>query len=739
LAATGANVYALSAGNSLPSGLGLSSGGLLSGNIAVQQDTVYSFSVEAIDTELQESPRTFSLTIAIPPADPYFEYVSLLLNDSGANTAQNNTFLDSSATPKEITRNGDTTQGSFSPFSRPDGRWSTYFNNSGRLALGNNSALLPGSGQFTVETWFNAGAFGTGFGGPENFSSNGNNCIFSYGAYGNFLRLFLAGSTPNLLLKHGQDNLLNVNVSATVKVGGWNHVAIVRNSSNNIIVYLNGVAIGSPVANTTDFNGNLSIGADAEQLFFFQGTYQGAPMNWTGYISNFRVVKGTAVYTGNFTPSTSPLTAIANTGVLTCQSNRFKDNSTNNFAITVSGNPSVQVFDPFNPAANYTTATNGGSGYFDNSGDYLSAPSNAAFALGTGNFTWEAWVYPTSFDATYEPIYLNNVTGGLWIGKNGANFVVRASGVADQLQYSVMPPTNVWTHIVAVRSGTTLSLYYNGVRVATTTNSYDFQQGVAIVASDLPAGGSDYFNGYISSLRLVKGTAVYDPTQTTLTVPTAPVTAISDTSLLLNFTNGGIFDSAAMNDLVTVGNAQVRTDVKKYGTGSIYFDGTGDQLNLPSSQNYAFGTGDYTIELWLRLNTATASYPTVWSITSTFNGGTDILGMLFGDAGYGYYLGYYDNGNFTSLSSSGITQSSFLNTWKHVAFVRASGSLKIYVDGTAVYTAASSTNMTGPYFMQIGARNGYGINGYIDDFRITKGYARYTANFTPPDAAFPDF
>jgi hypothetical protein len=107
-------------------------------------------------------------------------------------------------------------------------------------------------------------------------------------------------------------------------------------------------------------------------------------------------------------------------------------------------------------------------------------------------------------------------------------------------------------------------------------------------------------NGYISDIRVVKGTAVYT---TTFTPPTAPLNAITNTSYLLKFTNAGIYDHAMLNDLETVGNAQVSTSVVKYGTGSMYFDGAGDYLSRPASSLYALGTGDFTIEAWVYANT----------------------------------------------------------------------------------------------------------------------------------------
>ena len=108
-----------------------------------------------------------------------------------------------------------------------------------------------------------------------------------------------------------------------------------------------------------------------------------------------RVINGTALYTENFTPSTQPLTAISGTSLLTCQSNTFVDNSTNNFAVTAAGNSKPTTFAPFavtySSRQSYTPAVFGGSMYFDGTGDYLNS-SNSAFAMGTGSFTWETWL-----------------------------------------------------------------------------------------------------------------------------------------------------------------------------------------------------------------------------------------------------------------------------------------------------------------------------------------------------------
>jgi len=111
-----AATYSLQEGSTLPPGLTLSAQGLLTGSVTgIADDTVYSFTVIAQDAENQDSPRTFSISVGV--GEPYFYLNSLLLNGDGTNGAQNNTFLDSSVNNYSMTRNGNVTQGSFTPFS----------------------------------------------------------------------------------------------------------------------------------------------------------------------------------------------------------------------------------------------------------------------------------------------------------------------------------------------------------------------------------------------------------------------------------------------------------------------------------------------------------------------------------------------------------------------------------------------------------------------------------------------
>jgi hypothetical protein len=233
----------------------------------------------------------------------------------------------------------------------------------------------------------------------------------------------------------------------------------------------------------------------------------------------------------------------------------------------------------------------------------------------------------------------------------------------------------------------------------------------------------------LSNVRVVNGTAVYTGA---FTPSTTPLTAIANTSLLCNFTNAGILDNTCFNALETVGNAQIDTSVKKYGTGSIEFDGTGDWLKIPDNVDLKLATGNFTIELWAYLATGDA--------------GSNRGLVAKGGASTGWLvsLNTTEKVVFTYTTSTITSSGSItLDAWNHIAVVRegtGSNQTKIYINGTNDGTGTVSTDFTQTEVMYVGANRAAGdpMKGYIDDLRITKGVARYTANFTPPTAPFPD-
>ena len=217
-------------------------------------------------------------------------------------------------------------------------------------------------------------------------------------------------------------------------------------------------------------------------------------------------------------------------------------------------------------------------------------------------------------------------------------------------------------------------------------------------------------------------------------------TNIREVSLLLhgNGTNGSttITDSSLTPKTVTaVGNAQISTTDPRFGTGSIFLDGTGDWLTTPSNAGFAFGTADFTVEGWLKPAAVTAADRIIFDsrVTATDNGI-----VLFIDPN-GRLNSFQTAAGGLRANSGGLLLTS--NIWQHFAYVRAAGVLYIYIGGFLGGSATLATDLTSPGTVRIGVRqdNTLPYSGYIDDLRITKGVARYTANFTPPTAPFPDF
>lgn len=654
-------------------------------------------------------------------ADPYFENVTLLLPGNGTNGAQNNTFLDSSTNAFSITRNGNTTQGTFSPFSQTG--WGNYFDGSGDyLTLSSNTSMNFGTSNFTIEGWFYTGDKSVSAGASRTIIGNSGNS-YTMQVYISTAGYLTFGNTGSTFLQGATDLANNT----------WHHFAIARSGtgSNQIAMWVDGsrVALGTNSQNYT--SGTIYLGSfDASNGF------------WNGYLSNLRIVNGTAVYSpsdSTITVPTAPLTAITNTSLLTCQSNRFIDNSSNAFAITRNGDVSVQAFSPFNPTAAWSASTNGGSGYFDGSGDYLGIPDSTDFDLNS-TFTIDCWFYqPTAGDGM---IFTRGGGAGSWSISNGHEYLIfmqsgtfywmwNASGSPASISVA-SPAAGAWHHVAVGYNGTTTRVWIDGASVGTSTTGYTLPTTRNITRVGYAPSNELYFSGYISQVRVVKGTDVYGVSNTSITVPTAPLTAITNTKLLLSTTNAGIYDATSKNDLETSGSVQISTTQNKWNGSSIYFPGTGAYLIGRTSNLASFETGDFTIEGWIYPTSVTGNDKCLWDTRASAP-----------DAGMVVFVnGSSQLSAFTS-NAIRITSSTTLtaNTWQHFALVRSGGTMAFYINGTQANTASYSSAITCPGRVTVGGRfdDLAPFAGYVNDFRVTKGYARYTSNFTPPTTAFPVF
>jgi len=218
-----------------------------------------------------------------------------------------------------------------------------------------------------------------------------------------------------------------------------------------------------------------------------------------------------------------------------------------------------------------------------------------------------------------------------------------------------------------------------------------------------------------------------NPYQFAAAGPTDPY--FNNVSLLLHGdgANGSttIVDSSPSPKTVTAfGDAQISTAQSKFGGASLAFDGNGDYLTVTASSGFNFADGDYAIEAWI--------YPasTTFSVYATGGGGS--RDQFVFDNGICYW-DYPSAFGFSGISSED------LNQWHHVVVCRAGTTSRFFKNGIEVFSWQSSASIGSAVVTPfIGRRTDgyYQANGYIDDLRITKGVARYTANFTPPTAPF---
>ena len=620
-----------------------------------------------------------------------------------------------------ISRVGGPLQGSFSPFSTTG--WSYLFNTTTTDFVVASSVTAIGTSDFTFECWINPTTYVSSMIGG-NWSPLGGNT----GAW-----QLTISATGLLQWQIYTDN--NTIGTITIPTNKWTHVAISR-INGTVYQFVNGVLdnIGASSINITNTGLNLA------------GATGGTSFN--GYISNARLIIGTGLYNIAFTPSNAPLINISNTALLTATSNQFVGSNTtvSNVAITNSGNTSVLPFSPLAPTDAYSKNKVGGSIYFNGSTDRLALPnSTTGLQFGSSDFTIEFFMYNTSSTSTARII--NNwqsttATAASWevlATSTGVNFNCSSNGTAVAMACSG-PGTislNTWNHVAAVRNGNIFSLYVNGTLAVSNTQTITLQTAdtITVGARNNLGTYAEYFNGYLSNIRVIKGNALYT---SNFTPPTSPLTPTANTTLLLNATNAGIIDNTQKVNLLTSGGVITTSANSKYGS-SMYFPGT-SYLRAPNQRllNLATGNSDFTVECWFNTSNSNARGPIV---SKDFNQGIS-------NPSYAIYI---DTGNKLSFliadASSDSIYTQFIytgianNVWYHTAMVRSGSTLNCFLNGNLINTQPitvatkdngasfdiGTTYNTAAYFV-----------GYLDDIRITKGIARYTAPFIPPVRQHPN-
>lgn len=670
--------------------------------------------------------------------DPEFNLNTGMVHGNGTNGGTNNTFLDSSVNNVTVTRNGNATQGTFTPFSDPAGYWSTYFGGSGNYVVASGAAFTSSTTTFTVEGWVFLTATPTGT-NPAVVGDMQPAAASNYWSFG-------IPSTLRITFFWNDGASKSAIGTTRLSLGVWYHIAV-SVSANAITMYVNGVQEvltgTTTLTNRSGTTGTIALGQaqTASQIF-------------TGYVSNVSILSGVAKYPSSFTVRTSPLPTNTTGQVLLFGSNnRFYDANTATTAktLTVTGtNIKAIAYSPFYPPYAYMPQINGGGMVFDGTGDYLTVADNAALEPTTSEFCIEAFFYTPTVAAGTAVIVGKRATsagfGPILIARSTATIRVSLSSnnssydVANSVSLGTIT-TNQWYHVAVYRVG---NAWYGSLNGTITTLNPSFSSFLAdtndawVIGADTNGNG---FDGNISNVRFVIGSSVYSGASAP--IPTAPFTPTSsaNTQLLLSGTNAAVFDNAS-NLIIETVNTSISTAQNKYGSGTIAFNGTNAYAKLisPFGSADSYGPnviqtrGDFTIEAWVNPTTTNAQR-TIFCINS---GNTSYAAARLDHTASGT-LQLLVSINNTSWSIN-LTSTATLTAgaWTHLAIVRAGPSIIVYLNGTAILTTVTVT-MANTLYVGLKSILGalfsttYGgfFHGYMSDFRVTN-YARYLGQFTPP-------
>ena len=397
----------------------------------------------------------------------------------------------------------------------------------------------------------------------------------------------------------------------------------------------------------------------------------------------------------------------------------------------------------------------------DGNGDLASAADDGDFDFGSGDFTVEGFFRISSLgnnvffshwengDATGQSFYLVHFNSS-----NTLRFAYRLTTGLVESSYTWEPSADTFYHIAVVRYGTTLKVYIDGVAVIS-----DSVSTTSLIASEDPFRIGAFndattasptleweFAGHVDEVRVTKGQARYiaNFVPTTSAFEATDATAqtqdpyFSNVKFLSSFdgsdgdtTTSGLDESSSDLDLTYNSGDELSTTQKKFGTTSLY---VADNVIISSSAGFNMGTGEFTIEGWYYFT----SFSNSFSLWDQWNGSATGAGnsqMWMSHATAGKVKWYYDG---SSLLQSNTTMST--GQWYHIAFVRESGTLKMYFNGALDANTQSFSGQfgkTGTVYLGDQHAGGGGAPQYfVDELRVTKGTARYTAAFAAPTAAF---
>jgi len=427
------------------------------------------------------------------------------------------------------------------------------------------------------------------------------------------------------------------------------------------------------------------------------------------------------------------------------------DESDNNHTTTFVGNAQIDT----------AQSKFGGSALLlDGTGDYVTIPDGAGAEFGSGDFTLECFV---RFNGDPGAASMDFITHWATTG-NERGWLFRLSNNDLQLAYSTTgtdvfvigetwnPADATWYHVAVVRLGTKIKLFVDGTQLGagdTDISTVSFNDSAELVwmGASENAGPSEFLNGWLEEVRIHKGHARYVGN---FTAPTTEFFFHRHFFLTdFNGPDGGTTLTSQDRHLHTVtfnANAQLDSAQQKFGSASLLLDGTGDECTVPDNADLTFGTGDFTVETFVRFAALPSSTTNGMAIASHFlDTGNQRAWFMSLDSSDEVQFRWSIDGTAEQTRTATNTPTVAVDTWYHVAVARQGGTLRLFFDGTLLTDTGDP--ITGDdlhdstTLFRIGSIGVSGserfLDGWLDELRVTVGRAIYTAGFTPPTVPFP--
>lgn len=544
----------------------------------------------------------------------------------------------------------------------------------------------------------------------------------------------------NLKVTSG-NNFANVVGITSLDINTWYHVAVIKDGASSIKLYLNG-------------NVEASSGSFAWQNFnedIFIGGSDGGPQNLHGWITDLRIVQGTATRTGTYTPNTTPLPTVANTVVQLLNSPSVYSGPIKNSGFAAvpqfeSGNSTnvelhyhspykkLRIVDIVTNKAAYNTIYQAGQ-------PNATSQADADMAFNQLAYTIEGWFMMRDGNAhgSVQTLFDSRAgaTGGILLQATAGGDMILHDG-ASNVTLSTYFPSNKWTHVAISRSGDTTSVYLDGYFVGKRTDTGG--NAVNITANVMRIGmnrfGSNLFDGLWTDVRFTRGNALYNgisETTRNFQLPTTWLTAPAGTVSLLQGTGASEVNLSGIGTVLgshSSGTATVSSVQTHFTEDTFRIQNGYYRTDIPFDK--FVGLSSWTVDGWFYTSGVSA------------NGGTEVI---FGgnNASWGKLEITNPNNNlsgrtvkFTDYTGTEHTSTQLQgagmwldDTWTHFAVSYDGVDTKVFIDGRYVLKITHSGNA--PHYTnesQIrfgGTSYSDGINGYMHDIRVSTT-ARYLAN-----------